>query len=220
MKSMKIMKLAALPAITALVVPMFTAVSAQAASGDLSTVSITVELDMVSETSGPAVFQVTDVPVGAGPELSGADLVSNPSDWNGSLFVDLDNATHTITISPDEKGWDFETARITITSPGLGVITLVSDDLWLDEPFTDDDGVEHITEMVLDYHSSGDTASINWATSTENVSLFMNDEGAAVFEWKVEAPTTTTESTTSTTQATTSTTQAAAPHSVTPRFAG
>ncbi len=48
-------------------------------------------------SQGPAVFQVTDVPVGAGPELSGADLVSNPSDWGGSLFVDLDNATHVIT---------------------------------------------------------------------------------------------------------------------------
>ncbi len=173
-------------------------------------------------SQGPAVFQVTDVPVGAGPELSSADLVSNPSLWNGSLFVDLDNATHTITISPDEKGWDFATAKITITSPGLGVITLVSDDLWLDETFVDDNDITQTAEMVLDYNTSGDTASINWATSVDDISPSMNPPGAAVFEWQVDAPGTTIEPTTTTTQPTTTTTQAVVPRglTVTPRFAG
>lgn len=84
-----------------------------------------------------------------------------------------------------------------------------------------DDDEEQTSEMVLDYHTSGDTASINWITSTENVSLDINNEGAAVFEWEVDEPTTTTtDPMTTTTEPMTKTSQVAAPQRVTPRFAG
>jgi hypothetical protein len=89
-----------------------------------------VSLDLPSgPSSGPTVFQVADVPVGDGPELTSADRVSNPSGWKGSVTVSVNNSDHTITIATEDSEL-FETAAVMVTSVDLGTVSLVSDNLW------------------------------------------------------------------------------------------
>ncbi len=95
-------------------------------------VDIRVELDLeiggVSIDDGPAVFEVTDVAIGAGPELTGADLIDNPSEWCGSVTVDVDPAARTITVAA-ERECNFSDVRVWVSSPEFTKVTFVSDDL-------------------------------------------------------------------------------------------
>ncbi len=148
---------------------------------------------------GPVVFQVTDVAVGAGPELTGADLVTNPTPWGGSLNVDVNNTDHTIRVTPDDPD-TFETATVTVTSPGLGPITLVSDNLWIAEPLTLTrtgnalaPAIAQVATMPLTSGSTGGTATMSWTSSVAGTNWNMNSpDGAAIFSFTVVAPTTTT----------------------------
>lgn len=121
-------------------------------------VTIRVELDLPSEEAdGPLVQQVEDVTPGDQVELTSADIIENPSNWCGTLLVDIDPDTSTVRVStgqvPDDSqdapapapltspvtglqtgyewdGCDFETAVVTITGGEFETFTLVSDDLW------------------------------------------------------------------------------------------
>ena len=221
-----------LPALALAIVPLLSAVStapAHAATGDLSTVSITVSMDLLGlpSSKGPIVFQVTDVPVTSGPELTGANLVTNPSDWGGSVTVDVDNTTHQITVATQDSN-TFGTATVTVTSPGLGAITLVSDNLWEPEAGARVQGGIAPTSsttttttapalMPLTFGTTGDTATIGWTSSVGGVFFRLRPSGAAVFSFTAPAPTTTT-----TAPATTTTAPPAAAKAVqaTPAFTG
>jgi hypothetical protein len=215
-------RIALLPAVAMAValVPFSHALPASAAPTTLSTVSITVSLDLPHNSSkGPAVFQVTDATVGAGPELTGADLVSNPSSWGGSVTVDVDNTDGTITIATDEPD-SFETADVTITSPGLGAITLVSDNLWMAQMTSSAQkraAGGSLVIMALTSDSKNGTATIDWATSNDLTAFRLNPTGKAIFSFTQIAPTTTT-----TTAAPTTTAPPAAAMAVTaaPAFTG
>lgn len=108
-------------------------ITTPALAADAGHVDIRVELDLVYEdgspySSGPAVFEVVNAPIGDGPELTAANLIGNPSGWCGSLQVDVDPATQTITVSPDHV-CNFTDVRVWVSSPDFTSMTLVSDEL-------------------------------------------------------------------------------------------
>lgn len=109
------------------------AAAAPASAATAGHVDIRVELDVVdaggnSVRSGPAVFEVTDAAIGAGPELTGADLIDNPSEWCGNLTVDVDPDARTITVAAEDD-CSFTDVRVWVSSPEFTSVTLVSDDL-------------------------------------------------------------------------------------------
>jgi hypothetical protein len=182
-----------------------------------TTVSIRVELDLPYQegSDGPAVFEVTDVPVGPGPELTGADLVDNPSNWCGSLNVDVDNVAGTITVTPDEL-CDFQTAVVTVTGQGIGSIQTVSDNLWEPVDEGEEDPCNGVT-MTLATSSAEGEATIDWDSGVD-CSPWMREGGAAVFSFTQTPPTT--PSTPTTEAPTTSSTASSQPAAVAPRFTG
>lgn len=119
-------------------------------------VTIRVELDLPesSNSNGPLVEQVTNVTPGDQVELTSHDVVDNPSGWCGTLQVDIDPTTHTVTVATGQKwdgegtpgpivapidqlspgyswdGCDFETAKVAITGGGFEGFEMVSDNLW------------------------------------------------------------------------------------------
>ena len=121
-------------------------IAAPALAADAGNVDIRVELDYLgdegSPSDGPAVFEVTNVTIGAGPELTGANLTENPSGWCGSVIVDVDPDAKTITVSPDDD-CNFTDVKLVITSPEFGAVTLVSDELlWPDDDYCYDEYCE------------------------------------------------------------------------------
>lgn len=82
--------------------------------------------------AGPMVFSATNRLVGDGPELTGADLTSNPSEYYGDIVVDISLDPSTVTVTGGDE-WDyFGDAYLSITLHGatFGSVTLVSDDLF------------------------------------------------------------------------------------------
>jgi hypothetical protein len=171
---------------------------------------------------GPVVFQVTDVPVGDGPELTGANLVSNPSGWEGSVTVDVSNSDHTVTIATEDSDV-FETA--TVTTAGRGTVSLVSDNLWTSERPSaltqggpvDDTTTTLAATMPLSLNSDPGTATMAWTSSEPGTSWNLTANSAAVFAFAVTQPTMTI-----TTEAPTTTAPPAAAKAVqaTPAFTG
>jgi hypothetical protein len=184
-------------------------------------VSITVSMDLKNypESLGPIVYQVTDVPVGDGPELTEADLVDNPSNWCGSLQVDVDNVEQTITITPEEA-CNFGIATVVVEGEGIGKLTTVTDDLW--DNTTDPSCAMDLTEA----DASAGVATIEWQVPTLDPevgcdSADMLDDGIAVFAYGEPEPTTTTTGPTATTEAPATTSRAAAAAAVAAaRFTG
>lgn len=109
-------------------------IASPALAASAGNVDIRVELDVlypggVPAGSGPAVFEVADAPIGPGVELTSADLVSNPSDWCGSITVDVDPSAKTVTVSAEVE-CDFTDVKVWVTSPDFGSsMSLVSDNL-------------------------------------------------------------------------------------------
>lgn len=160
-------RLAPLALVAATALPLTSLTSAGAADGAWTggPVTIRVELDLPElDSDGPLVQQVTGVIPGDQVELVSTDKIDNPSDWCGSLWVDIDPDAQTVQVSTgqtwDGEGavvaptspvtglqpgyeWDdcnFETAKVTITGAGFETLTLVSDDLWeveSDQPVLD-----------------------------------------------------------------------------------
>lgn len=121
-------------------------IATPAMAADAGHVDIRVELDLVHGNgdpygSGPAVFEVTNAAITDGPELTGANLVDNPSGWCGSLQVDVDPAAKTITVSPDHS-CDFTDVKLWVSSPEFGSVILVSDELLWPEDEGEGEGPE------------------------------------------------------------------------------
>lgn len=157
------------------------------------TVDIRVELDYLGDgpSSGPRVFEVTGVDAAAGVwELTEADEIDNPSDWCGSVMVDVDPDTRLVTVATEDS-CNFHTARVIITSDEITAVTLVSDDLWGSDI---DEGVE--MDPVVITHS-GDTFELSWQTDPDEdgIGFYLQWEGTAVFAFTLadaeQDPTTT-----------------------------
>ncbi len=176
-------------------------------------VTIRVELDLPGDGHGPAVQEASDVIPGPQIELTSADLIDNPSDWCGTLQVDIDPTDQTVTVGvgqvPDEDptaepvppldelspgmAWDdcdFETATVTITGGGFDSFTLVSDALWS----VPGEGDGSMVLQPLTLSPSGD-AGVDWESDSDD-SVMMEPGGTAVFSYTVATtPTTTTPTT-------------------------
>ena len=135
-------------------------------------IDIRAELDLPNAdfTEGPRVFEVTGVTAGAGPELTGANQIANPSEWCGDIVVDVDPVAETITVDSDEV-CDFELATVRITGPGLGGLELVANDFGRD-------GAKGL-DLTHTWDNSGVT--LTWRTDTPGTSYRLN--GSAVFSF-------------------------------------
>ena len=160
------------------------------------TVSITVAMDLPFQTDncalGPMVFQVTDVAIGAGPELTGdgSEIVSNPCGWGGSVSVDVDPSTKQVTVASVDTN-SFQTTVVTVTYPGIGSVVTTSDDLW--EPAGSESCTLDGPALALLPGDAGFTASWTLEDSCmPDGSGYLAEGGAAVLTWADAAPTTTT----------------------------
>ena len=92
---------------------------AQSPAAAVVTASITVSLDVTTTvTSGAKVFSVANVAVGAGPELTSANVSSNPKNYCGTVEVDIDLDAGTITVDGGADPCDFKSAELNITLAG------------------------------------------------------------------------------------------------------
>lgn len=214
-------------------------------------VTIRVELDLPgSESAGPLVQQVENVVPGPGIELTSDDVVSNPSEWQGSVQVDIDPEAHTVTVATGQKAedepkdkatrsiddlepgmvWDddfFETATVTITGANFESFTNVSDDLWVhyDELVK---AQRSIPQMPLTTSLVDGVATAAWETEPGD-SQTLGQPGVAVFAYTLAEPVTTTAPATTTPATMAPTTsvavaatqaQAATPTAATPSYTG
>lgn len=97
---------------------------------------IYVALD-IPVSDGPMEFQVTEVEVGPGPEMSGVAPFANPSGFCGDAYVDIDPVGHGINFGGGGGACDFTTAYVEVTLYGdtFTSVTLTSDSLFSEEPF-------------------------------------------------------------------------------------
>lgn len=179
-----------------------------ASAADPVVVDIRVELDFVDAVEpgdGPRVFEVTGVEAAAGTwELTEADEVENPSNWCGSVMVDVDPDAGLITVATEED-CNYHTATIRITSEQIGEITLVSDDLWGPDPEEPDDPDSGTMDPVT-ITDNGSEIELFWQIDESfDEASWLQPDGTAVFAFTLAVdepdPTTTTteaESTTTT----------------------
>ncbi len=93
------------------------------------------DLPFCCARGGPVVLQALGRAVAAGPELTGADLLSNPSGWGGGIVhADLDPLSHVLTLSSQDT-WDFERFIASINNlvfddgAELAGVTMLTNDL-------------------------------------------------------------------------------------------
>jgi hypothetical protein len=111
--------------------------SATAISGDFRT-----ESDLPNfGSSGPLVYENNGVGIGAGPELTGADFVQNPSGWGGGVVhIDYDPTTNILLLDSQDT-WDFEVFDLWIsnilfdTTEQIVGLSLISDNLKVPNAF-------------------------------------------------------------------------------------
>ncbi len=124
------------PSASATTSPPAPTTSAPAPAPDPSaiTADIYVEIDFVG-SSGPKTFAVTGVPVGAGPELTGADVQTDPSDHCGALAVDVSLDPTTITVT-GIGACSYSDAYVKVTLHGMefSSTTVLSDALFSPVP--------------------------------------------------------------------------------------
>lgn len=140
-------------------------------------VTIRVELDRPNPgDAGPAVFQAVGVTPGPGPELTAANLISNPSSWSGSLTVDMNPDTSQIIVSTGQVA-AFQTAKVTITGLPFSDLTTVSDALW---------SVSDGTQMPLGtIRGFNEGIILNWHSIPKTTSVNLAVGGTAVFTYDV-----------------------------------
>lgn len=133
-------------------------------------IDIRVETDLPDLRVGPLVLEVLGVTPGDGPELTGANVIANPSAWLGTLRVDVDPVAETVTIDSDEVE-DFRLVTVRITSTEIADLALLSNTL----------GRHGDSGLELSYVADGTDATLTWVTDTPNTSYDL--DGSAVFTW-------------------------------------
>ncbi len=165
MRIVRSLTAAALAAGTLLVV----AAPADAVTGP---VDIRVEHDLVPN-DGPRVLEVTGVTPGAGPEITVADEIDNPEDWEGNVLVDIDPDADTITVEVEDSDC-YDTILVQITTDEITEIATISDELFPEAPVT-------LTTSV-----AGGVVTLSWV-SDEGDCPGIGDVGAqAVFSYAAE----------------------------------
>ncbi|NTV38531.1 MAG: hypothetical protein HGA51_01030 [Demequinaceae bacterium] len=181
------------PSITPSATPSITPSATADPSSSEITADIYVALGGVDDTQ-PMEFQVTGVVVGDGPELTGADLIANPSEYCGDAEVDISLNPTTITVTGGPDYCNFQAAYVEVTLHGIefSSTTLLSDNLF--EPSLDKEGLGLAggsyrsrglrlgatdSNPVLDsYGVTASTFSAYWSGQDWN-----DMSGAAVFSW-------------------------------------
>jgi hypothetical protein len=134
-------------------------------------VTIRVEMDLPDFSStGPKVFQVSDVTAGPGIELTAANLVSNPSGWNGDVTVDVDPVTKAVTVAHGSSN-TFQTVKVFVTSSDLTSLTNVNDTLFTAPPGA----------IARTVSGKPGAFEISWATSPVGTAYPVN--GSAAFSY-------------------------------------
>jgi hypothetical protein len=142
-------------------------------------VDIRVEHDLDDSPAGPRVLEVTGVTAGAGPEITIADEIANPSDWGGNVLVDIDPDAETITVEVEEDNC-YDSVIVTITTDEIGSVTTLSDDLF---EVSEEEGPVTLTTSV-----AGGVVTLAW-NSDEDDCPSLGDEGAqAVFSYGPAEP--------------------------------
>jgi hypothetical protein len=174
------------------------------------TVNIRVTMNILG-VKGPVVFERDHVTPGPGVELDGTDVVSNPTPLPGTVTVDINPTSHTITVAPEDWHGAFSTAQVTITGGLYEHLTVVKDELW----DTHQQGAEmHLLSATA---SPAAGVNINWSTNSTNAVGLNGVHLTSVFHYLLAAAPTTT-----TVPPTTSTTakQPASPVAGQPSFTG
>ena len=73
------------------------------------------EADLPNSGIGPRVLEALGRSIGAGPELTEADEISNPSMWSDSFTVDFDPVNRRIVLTPSGSN-DYQTIDIVISN--------------------------------------------------------------------------------------------------------
>ncbi|MCW2813786.1 MAG: hypothetical protein JWN84_1241 [Nocardioides sp.] len=159
-----------------------------ASAAERTVVSIKAELDVPSiefdpgVPSGPRTFEVTDVTAGDQVELTGSDETSNPSEYCGTISVDVDPVSKRITVGPDvaaPETCDFETVRVTVLSSSVAGAAYVSGDLF-------ETGSAEAVQFTRTVTPVSGGVEILWQTTTEAESL--DTAGIEQFTYTPPAP--------------------------------
>lgn len=126
------------------------------------------DLPYVGFGSGPKVADVNGAVVGAGAELTSANVSSNPSGWSGFWDLDLDGAAHTLRIF-NGGGFDFE----------LGIITL--DNILFANPNEVIVGISLISNNDAAGPDSAFTRSINFTDNSFTLQFDTGNSGSQFY---------------------------------------
>lgn len=99
-----------------------TATAVGAAEDEPTYANLYASIDLPDFSSGPMEFEALDVLVGDGPELTGDDLIANPSEWCGDIEVDIDLEAMTITVTGGEDHCYFQEAYVAVELYGGTVL--------------------------------------------------------------------------------------------------
>jgi hypothetical protein len=112
-----------------------TATAAGAAEDEPTYANLYASIDLPDFSSGPMEFEALDVLVGDGPELTGDDLIANPSEWCGDIEVDIDLDAMTITVTGGDDFCNFQEAYVAVQLYGGTVLDNVEVDVVEDTLF-------------------------------------------------------------------------------------
>lgn len=151
-------------------------VTAAPADAIASPVDIRVEHDLVPTEDGPRVLEALGVTPGAGPEITIADEVDNPSAWGGNVLVDIDPDADTITVEVEESNC-YDTILVEIVTDEVGAVTVLSDDIF--DPDSEEGPVTLSTSV------SGGVITLSWVSDGIDCPA-LDDAGAtSVFSYEL-----------------------------------
>jgi len=138
----------------------FLSINANAAivTGDFRTEG---DLPYCCAASGPLVYENLNAPVGVGNELTGANLLSNPSSWSaGLVHLDLNPITNILTLDSQDT-LDFEIFDVFITNIAFDAGEIISGFSFLSGGITDIGLVPALSFTNNSLHISYDVGSGN-----------------------------------------------------------
>jgi len=146
------------------------------AAGALSDpIDIRVEHDLPAPeegSSGPRVLEVTGITAGAGPEITVADEIANPSGWGGNVLVDIDPDAQTITVEVEDSNC-YGSTLVQISSDEIASVTTVSDAIY-----------ESGADIGLTTGVSGGVVTLSWLHGPTDTCPDYDGEGAqSVFSY-------------------------------------
>lgn len=181
----------ALAATATLALSLVAALPAGAQADEPQTVSITLSLGNWGDETNK-IFEVVDVPVGDGPELTGSEseVVFNEGEWSGAFSVDVDNVAKTVTVATVDDSQHWRTLAVVIEGEGIDTLDVVSDNLWSDVFSDSIDPFDDHWAMNLAIQASPGIAVAAWESNRPGYGAIPNPPGTgiAVFSFGEPAP--------------------------------